>query len=108
MASGPDARPGAQSTPVPPPGRTAGRDSRRRRRPDQEPNTKEKPKQEPNTKEARLLNLAGVGVYLGLKLDSVKKLNAAGRLPRVKLPGIRRVLVDRVALDAALEAWRDG
>ncbi len=56
---------------------------------------------------ARLLDLASVGVYLGLSHDSIKKLDRAGRLPRVKVPGLRRTLVDRVALDAAVEAWRE-
>ncbi len=57
---------------------------------------------------ARLLDLAGVGVYLGgLSGDTIKKLDRAGQLPRVKLPGVRRTLIDRVALDAAVEAWRE-
>jgi hypothetical protein len=63
----------------------------------------------------RLLTVEGACHYLSLKEDTVLELLAAGTFQRVTVPApvtakrrggaIRKVLLDRVQLDAAVTAW---
>jgi hypothetical protein len=60
----------------------------------------------------RLLDLRGSASYLALSTWSVRDLEAAGILKRVRvpLPGgreVRRVLFDREDLDRLIEQWKE-
>jgi excisionase family DNA binding protein len=62
----------------------------------------------PNAKTAapRLLSVQDVADETGLSVWTVRDLIGGGALPRVELPGVRRVLVDRRDLERAIEAWK--
>lgn len=53
----------------------------------------------------RVLDLDGAAAYLSLSTWTVRELRAAGHLPALEVPGVRRLLFDRVALDRAVDAW---
>jgi len=58
----------------------------------------------------RLLDVAGAAAYLGVSPWTVRDLEGAGLLPRVRVPlpsggALRRVLFDRAALDALIDGW---
>jgi excisionase family DNA binding protein len=60
----------------------------------------------------RLLTVEQAAQYLALGLDTVYALVSQGVLRRVRIPAangneIRRVLLDRLDLDRAIEAWRE-
>jgi Helix-turn-helix domain len=65
----------------------------------------------------RLLTVEQAAVYLGLGDDTVRELVASGHLRRVRMPApvtakragseIRRILLDRLDLDAQITAWRE-
>jgi excisionase family DNA binding protein len=55
----------------------------------------------PIAADQRLLDVRQAAQYLGLSVWTVREMVAAGKLPKVSL-GVRRTLVDRVALDAQL------
>jgi excisionase family DNA binding protein len=55
----------------------------------------------------RLLTVQGAARYLGLSYWTVRRMLITGVLPRVVIPGCRRLLVDRRDLDRALEAWKE-
>jgi hypothetical protein len=60
---------------------------------------------------ARLLDLQATATYLGLSGWSVRDLEAAGILRRVLIPRatggeVRKLLFDRVDLDALIEQWK--
>lgn len=54
----------------------------------------------------RLLSVLDVERETGLSRWTVRDLVASGALPAVKLPGVRRVLVDRRDLERAIETWK--
>lgn len=56
--------------------------------------------------EGRLISLRDAERYSGIPKDSIRKLVAMRKLPAVELPGIRRVLIDRVDLDAFIDACK--
>jgi hypothetical protein len=60
----------------------------------------------------RLLNLEAAAAYLGVSPWTVRDLDGAGVLPRVRVPlphggELRRLLFDREDLDRLIEAWKD-
>jgi excisionase family DNA binding protein len=69
---------------------------------------------------ARLLSIDDAAAYLSCSPDTVRRLIDAGKVSVVRLPAIRerqggkgadgsnrRLLVDRVELDALIPAWRE-
>lgn len=60
----------------------------------------------------RLLDLKGTAQYLSVSEWSVRDLEAAGVLPRVRIPlprggQLRKVLFDRQDLDVAIARWKE-
>jgi hypothetical protein len=60
----------------------------------------------------RLLDLDAAATYLGVSPWTVRDLEAAGVLPRVRvpLPGgreLRKLLFDKADLDRLIEAWKE-
>jgi hypothetical protein len=60
----------------------------------------------------RLLDLAGTATYLGVSSWTVRDLEAAGTVRRVRVPllngaELRKVLFDRQDLDRLIVAWKD-
>ncbi len=60
----------------------------------------------------RLLDLHAAAAYLGVSEWTVRDLEAAGVLQRVRVPlpnhgELRKLLFDRVNLDALIERWKD-
>jgi hypothetical protein len=60
----------------------------------------------------RLLDLNGSASYLSVSPWTVRDLEAAGTLRRVRVPlaghrELRRLLFDRTDLDRLIEAWKD-
>ncbi len=60
----------------------------------------------------RLLDLDATAAYLGLSAWTVRDLDAAGVLARVRVPlpnggELRRLLFDRVDLDRLIDVWKD-
>jgi len=59
----------------------------------------------------RLLDVEASGAYLGVSSWTVRDLAAAGEIHRVVIPTtrqreLRRLLFDRVELDALVERWK--
>ena len=59
----------------------------------------------------RLLDLHGAAAYLGLSEWTVRDLEHAGILARVRVPlpnqgEVRKILFDRLDLDQCIEAWK--
>lgn len=62
--------------------------------------------------EPRLLSLQDAALYLGVSSWTVRDLEAAGVLPRVRVPTrnngeLRKLLFDRSDLDACVERWKE-
>ncbi len=62
--------------------------------------------------EPRLLSLADAALYLGVSAWTVRDLEAAGILPRIRVPlpnngELRRLLFDREDLDRLIEGWKE-
>lgn len=60
----------------------------------------------------RLLDLGGAATYLGVSKWTIRDLEAAGILPRVRVPlpnngELRKLLFDRTDLDKAIETWKE-
>jgi hypothetical protein len=60
----------------------------------------------------RLLDLGATASYLGISGWTVRDLEAAGTLRRVRVPmpnggELRKLLFDRTELDRLVEAWKD-
>ncbi len=60
----------------------------------------------------RLLSLDATAAYLGLSPWTVRDLEAAGVLPRVRIPlpnngELRKLLFDREDLDRLIEGWKE-
>ena len=60
----------------------------------------------------RLLDLHGAAAYLGLSEWTLRDLEHAGILPRVRVPlpnqgELRKILFDRLDLDHAIEVWKE-
>ena len=60
----------------------------------------------------RLLDVAGTASYLGVSKWTVRDLEAAGILPRVRVPlpnqgELRKLLFDRMDLDHLIDTWKD-
>jgi helix-turn-helix protein len=65
-----------------------------------------------STSARRLLNLEDAAAYLGVSPWTVRDLDAAGVLSRVRVPlphgrELRKLLFDRAELDRLIEAWKD-
>ncbi len=60
----------------------------------------------------RLLDLARTAGYLGVSRWTVRDLEAAGVLARVRVPlpngELRKLLFDRADIDKLIECWKDG
>lgn len=61
----------------------------------------------------RLLDLPATSPYLGVSAWTVRDLEAAGVLPRIRVPlphggELRKLLFDRQDLDRLISAWKDG
>lgn len=55
----------------------------------------------------RLMTLRQVADETGLSLWTVRDLCADGRIPTIRPPGLRRVLIARKDLERAIESWRE-
>lgn len=60
----------------------------------------------------RLLDLQTTALYLGLSEWTVRDLEAAGVVPRIRIPlphagELRKLLFDRNDLDQLIEAWKE-
>jgi excisionase family DNA binding protein len=60
----------------------------------------------------RLLDLEAAAAYLGVSPSTIRDLEAAGVLPRVRvpLPGgreLRKLLFDKADLDQLIDAWKE-
>ena len=55
----------------------------------------------------RLLDLKAAEVYSGISAWTLRDLIAAGELPAVRPPRLRRVWIDRADLDRAIVDWKD-
>ena len=62
--------------------------------------------QVPRTSGPRLVDVSAAADYLGVSVWTVRDLVKRGSLPRVELPGIRRVLVDQTDLDRSIDTSR--
>lgn len=60
----------------------------------------------PATQHPRLLTAQAAAALLGLPYTTVRDLLLRGTLPRVEVPGLRRLLVDADALERLVERWR--
>lgn len=56
---------------------------------------------------ARLLDLREAEKEYGISIWTLRDLIAKGVLPAVRPPGLRRVYVERRALDQAIERWTE-
>lgn len=61
----------------------------------------------------RLLDLRGAAAYLGVSSWTIRDLEAAGTLRRVRIPlpnagELRKLLFDRMDLDGLIGRWKDG
>ena len=57
------------------------------------------------TTPARGMNVAKAAAYIGVAPNTLRKMVALGLVPQpVKLPGLNRLIFDRVALDAVMES----
>ena len=54
----------------------------------------------------RLLGVREAGEYLGVSPFTIRNMVRDGRLRAVPVPGLKRILVDRVDLDRLIEAWK--
>jgi hypothetical protein len=66
----------------------------------------------PRTLPPRLLDLHAAATYLGVSPWTIRDLEAAGVLPRVRvpLPGgreLRKLLFDKADLDQLIKAWKE-
>jgi hypothetical protein len=66
----------------------------------------------PLTLVPRLLDLDAAATYLGVSPWTVRDLEAAGVLPRVRVPlpsgrELRKLLFDKADLDRLIEAWKE-
>ncbi|MEE9137702.1 MAG: helix-turn-helix domain-containing protein [candidate division NC10 bacterium] len=62
--------------------------------------------------EPRLVSLADAALYLGVSVWTVRDLEAAGILPRIRVPlpnngELRKLLFDREDLDRLIEGWKE-
>jgi excisionase family DNA binding protein len=55
----------------------------------------------------RLLHLDAAEAYSGISAWTLRDLIAAGDLPAVRPPRLRRVWIDRDDLDRAIAAWKE-
>jgi hypothetical protein len=56
----------------------------------------------------RGLSIPAAAAYSGIPVRRLWALIAAGRLSEIRIPGMRRVLIDRGDLDRLLDAAKDG
>ena len=54
----------------------------------------------------RLLGVRDAALYLGVSPFTVRNMIRDGRLQNVSVPGLTRVLVDRLDLDSLIETWK--
>ena len=57
--------------------------------------------------DVRLLTLKQAEAYSGISIWTLRDLIAAGDLPVVRPPGLRRLWLDRKDLDRAIERWKE-
>ncbi len=55
----------------------------------------------------RLLDLRAAELYSGISAWTLRDLIAAGDLPAVRPPRLRRVWIDRADLDRAIAGWKE-
>ena len=55
----------------------------------------------------RVLDLEQAARYLGLSTWTVRELRAAGEIPALEVPGVRRLLFDRAILDRVVDGWSE-
>jgi hypothetical protein len=60
----------------------------------------------------RLLDLEGAAAYLSVSTWTIRDMDAAGVLPRVRVPlangrDLRKLLFDKADLDRLIAAWKD-
>lgn len=55
----------------------------------------------------RLLGLEDAGAYLGCTYWTARNLVEAGTIPAVRIPGLRRKLVDVRDLDRLIDQWKE-
>ena len=60
----------------------------------------------------RLLDLHAAAQYLGVSAWTVRDLEAAGTVPRIRIPlpnagELRKLLFDRADLDRLIDGWKD-
>lgn len=55
----------------------------------------------------RLLGFREAGTYLGCTYWTVRSMVERGAIPAVRIPGVRRTLLDVRDLDALIEQWKD-
>jgi hypothetical protein len=55
----------------------------------------------------RLLDLKAAEMYSGISAWTLRDLIAAGELPVVRPPRLRRVWIDRADLDRAISDWKE-
>jgi len=72
--------------------------------PQRRPEVQQTPAPVPST--ARLLSVRQASAYLGLSTWTVRDLIGRGSLRRVVIPGVRRLLLDRVELDDLVSRGR--
>jgi len=56
---------------------------------------------------ARCLDIDKSGIYLGVSRRAVWRLVARGTLRAIRLPGLRKVLIDRLELECAIEEGKE-
>jgi excisionase family DNA binding protein len=56
---------------------------------------------------ARLLTIAQAATEFGITSGTLRRLIANGELPSVRIPGIRRVNIDRRDLERLIGAWKE-
>lgn len=56
---------------------------------------------------SRLLDLHEAERYSGISAWTLRDLIAAGHLPAVRPPRLRRIWIDRADLDRAIAAWKE-
>ena len=55
----------------------------------------------------RLLGFNDAGAYLGCSYWTVRSLVERGELPAVRIPGVRRTLIDRTDIDRLITTWKE-
>jgi hypothetical protein len=95
-----------------PPGKPLWHARRGPGRPRKHPESEEVPGSPPPLIDPRLLDLPQAARYLSVSPWTIRSLESAGVLPRVRIPlpegrELRKLLFDRRDLDRLIDAWKD-